>query len=151
MADNKKQQQKKKQDQNPYGNKFTPKKKDPMKPFLPVIGLMVIAAAGAVAWFGAPFLIDWLFTQNMFNIPPNVRSADPTVFQGLVALMIFFVIVGIFGLLYAVVAPRPPKTVHESVLMEERKKAELDRQREIARKRKMKSKMKDANKDIMDI
>jgi hypothetical protein len=151
MADNKKQQQKKKQDANPYGSKFTPKKKDPLKPFLPVIGLMVMAAAGAVAWFGSPFLITWLFNQTLFTIPGNVRSADPFYFQLLVSIMIFFVIVGIFGLLYAIVAPRPPKTVHESVLMNERKQAELDRQRDIARKRKMKSRMKDANKDIMDI
>jgi hypothetical protein len=148
MANDKKQQKKQ---ENPYSGKFTPKKKDPMRAFLPVIGLLVIVAAGAVAWFGSPFLIQWLFTQTYFNIPANVRSADEFFFQLLVSVMIFFVIVGIFGLLYAIVAPRPPKAVHESVLMEERKQAELERQRDVARKRKMRSKMKSGSKDIIDI
>jgi hypothetical protein len=148
---NDKQQQKKKQQESPYAGKFTPKKKDPMRAFLPVIGLLVIVAAGAVAWFGSPFIIQWLFTQDYFNLPASVSSADPFFFQILVSIMIFFVIVAVFSLLYAVVAPRPPKAVHESVLMDERKKMELERQRDVARKRKMKSKMKNANKDVIDI
>lgn len=145
MADKKQQ---KKQDANPYSGKFVPKKKDPLRPFLPVIGLLMIAAAGAVGWFGSPFLIDWLFTQNYVAIPAAVADSDPLTLQALATMMIFFIIVGFGGLLYAIVAPRPPKLVQENVLGQERKQMELERQREVARKRKMKSRMKNANKDI---
>lgn len=161
MAD--KQQQKKKQDVNPYSGKFVPKKKDPLRPFLPVIGLAIIAVAGAVAWFGAPFLLQWLFTQNFFSLPDAMRSTEPVtlyadfvvpanvLLQAITALLIFFVIVGIAAVLYAVVAPRPPKLVSENILAAERKQIQLDQQREEARKRKMRSRMKNATKGIDDI
>jgi hypothetical protein len=150
MAD--KQQQKKKQEANPYSGKFVPKKKDPLRPFLPVLGLLIVAAAGAVAWFGSPFLLDWLLNQqNYVAMPAAVLQADELTLQMLASIMIFFIIIAIGGLLYAVVAPRPPKLVSESVLAAERKQIELDRQRDVARKRKMKSRMKNANKGMDDI
>lgn len=147
MADKKQQ----KKQENPYSGKFTPKKKDPLRPFLPVLGLLIIAAAGAVAWFGSPFLINWLLTQQSFiRIPASVTDADPLVLQGIIAMLIFFIIVAFAAMLYAAVAPRPPKLVQESVLLDERKQMELERQREVARRRKMKAKMKNANKSGMD-
>ena len=161
MAD--KNQKKNNKDVNPYASKFVPKKKDPLRPFLPVIGLLIIAAAGAVAWFGAPFLLQWLFSQNYFRLPDAMRSTEPVtlyadfvipaniLLQAITALLIFFVIVGIAAVLYAVVAPRPPKLISENVLAAERKQNELDRQREEARKRKMKSRMKSATKGIDDL
>lgn len=150
MADKKQQ---KKNDVNPYSGKFVPKKKDPLRPFLPVLGLLIIAAAGAVAWFGSPFLINWLVTQqNFLTIPAAVTDPENALtIQALAAMLIFFIIVAFASLLYAVVAPRPPKLVQENVLLAERKQAELERQRDVARKRKMKARMKNANKEMDDI
>jgi hypothetical protein len=149
MAD--KKQQQKKQDVNPYASKFTPPKKDPLRPFLPVLGLLIIAAAGAVAWFSSPFIRQWLFQQRYVALPAAVMSADQFTLEILISVMVFAIIIAFAGLLYAIVAPRPPKLISENVLAAERKQMELDRQRDVQRKRKMKSRMKDANKGMDDI
>jgi hypothetical protein len=65
--------------------------------------------------------------------------------------MIFLVIVLLFSAIYAAFAPKQDKLVTEGVIKQERIEKEQDRRRTKARKRKMRGRMREGNKDLDDI
>lgn len=128
--------------------KYEPEKKDPLRAFLPIIGLIIIVIAGAVGWFSAPFVLEY----GGQYIPSEVTAQlDEFTLQVLVAVAIFFIIVAVFSAIYALFSPKPNKLVTESVLKQERLAKDQERRRTKARKRKMKARMKEANKDFSDL
>lgn len=131
-----------------YQSKFAPKKKDPLRPFLPIIGLVIMAIAGAVGWFGSPILLE----LGQDYIPAEVTAAmDAMTLQYVVTGMIFLLVVALFATIYALFAPKPDKLVSEATLKREREEMLAERRRMKARKGKMRQKMKSANKDISDL
>ena len=78
---------------------------------LPIFGLIVLILAGAGAFFlSTP--IENLLLDNVSGLP-----VDGTM-QIIVGVVLFVVILMVFGLLYAMIAPKP-KTVHEAQLKKE--------------------------------
>lgn len=128
--------------------KYKKEKKDPLRAFLPVIGLFIMAAAGAVGWFSSPFVLEFAGPY----IPTEVTSQlDEFTLQVLVAVIIFFMLIALFAAIYAMFAPKPSKLATESVLKKERDAKAQERRRTKARSRKMKARMKEANKDFSDL
>ncbi len=128
--------------------KYEPEKKDPLRAFLPIIGLIIIVIAGAVGWFSAPFVLEY----GGQYIPSEVTTQlDEFTLQVLVAVAIFFIIVAVFSAIYALFSPKTNKLVTESTLKQERIAKDQERRRTKARKRKMKARMKEANKDFSDL
>ena len=138
---------KQQQNNNPFGGKFEEKKRDPLRPFYPVIGLLVMAITGAIAYFGAPFVLNYVRPY----LPMVMQTADPQTLQWIFVGGIFLITMTIFGMIYAIFAPKQFIAATEQSLTKERQEKELERKRTIARKRKMIAKMKDANKDAIDI
>lgn len=129
------------------GGKYQVEKKDPLRVFLPIIGLIILVIAAAVGWFSSPILIE----QGAEYIPAEVTNAlEPEMFRILVSVLIFFVIVTVFSTIYALFAPKPEKLVTEAALKSERIAREQDRKRTKARKRKMRERMKAGTKKLDD-
>jgi phosphotransferase system glucose/maltose/N-acetylglucosamine-specific IIC component len=134
--------------QQEFGGKYAPKPKEPLRPFYPIIGLIIAAIAGAIAYFAAPpayELIRANFLQNATGLPPVDQM------ELLIGVMIFLVIVMLFGLLFAAFQPRTPKAVTERGLLEEKQEKERERRRAKQRQRTMREKMRKANKDFTDV
>jgi hypothetical protein len=127
--------------------KYGAEKKDPLKPFYPIIGLIVIVVAGAIGYFAAPSLLT--FTKPY--LPAEVLARPDNELQLLFAGMIFFVIVAVLGFAFALFAPRPPKEVSDKALIAERNAREMERKRQKKRKSSMRRRMKQGTKDVDDI
>lgn len=124
--------------------KYAPKKKDPLRPFYPIIGLLIAGIAGAAAFLGARPLYELIRT----NLSPDVAAGLPTVEQMIpvVGVMIFLVIMLLFSLIFALLQPRKQKVTEQSLLKEKQEKErELRLSRE--RQRTMREKMRKANRD----
>lgn len=132
-----------------FQGKYAPKKKDPLRAFYPIIGLIIIVIAGAVGWFGAPFVLEY----GADYIPRAVTTgiSDPLTLQILVAVLIFFVIVAIFAMVYAIFAPKPTKLVSEGALKREREQKLAEQRRMKKRRRKMNARMRAGNKDLDEL
>jgi|GEM_PF-2678523 len=78
---------------------------------LPLMGLVAIVFAGAGAFFLSP-TVENLLLDNIAGLP-----VDGTM-QLVAGVGVFLLILMVFGLLYAIVAPKP-KTVHETQLKKE--------------------------------
>ncbi len=131
-----------------FGGKYATKKKDPLRPFYPIIGLIVAAIAGAIAYFGASPAYELIRTnllQNATGLPPVEQM------ELLVGVMIFLVIMMLFGLVFAAFQPRTPRAVTERGLLEEKQEKERERRRARQRQRSMREKMRKANKDFTDV
>lgn len=136
------------------GGKFAKKKKDPLKPFYPIIGLIVMVAAGAIGIFAAPFAIDMVSS----NLPTEImqrNEAQLTILsfsiselELMFAAMIFFVVVGFLGFVFAIFAPKPPKEVSEKALMADKRAMDMERKRLKRRKSAMRKRMKQGTKDM---
>ncbi|GAB5490008.1 MAG: hypothetical protein Phog2KO_02230 [Phototrophicaceae bacterium] len=128
--------------------KYKVAKKDPLRAFLPIIGIIIMVVAGAVGWFSSPFVLEFLGPY----IPTEVTTQlDEFTLQILVAVVIFFMLIATFSAIYAMFAPKPSKLVTESALKKERDAKAQERRRTKARSRKMKARMKEANKDFSDL
>lgn len=130
---------------------FQVEKKDPLKPFYPIIGLLVMVIAGAVGWFGSPFALDFADDYIPSDIITSLVEVHPLAPEMVVAFLIFLMIVMLFSAIFAVFAPKKEKLVTESALKQERLAKDADRRRTKARKRKMKSRMREGNKGLDDI
>ena len=129
------------------GGKYAVEKKDPLKPFYPIIGLIVMLIAGAVGWFGSPFVLDfaddYLSRQDVIASLVDVHPLAP---EMVVAFLIFLMIVMLFSAIFAIFAPKKEKLVTEGILKRERMAKDADRRRTKARKRKMRERMREGNK-----
>ncbi|MGJ3238192.1 MAG: hypothetical protein ACFE0Q_05750 [Anaerolineae bacterium] len=128
--------------------KYQTQKKDPLRAFLPIIGIIIMAIAAAVGWFSAPFVLEF----GGAYIPAQVTaSLDEQTLLIVIAAAIFFIIIAFFSAIYAAFAPKPDRLVTEAVLKQERAEVEQERRRKKARRNKMKARMKEGNKDLDDI
>lgn len=128
-----------------YGGKYAPKKKDPLKPFYPVIGLVFAAIAAAVGFFASPFVLQLLKDTVLSSAVGQLPGDD--VMQIVIGVMIFLVMVAVFAMIFAIFAPRPDKLATDQAVIQQKQEMELERQRAKMRNRRMKERMRTANKD----
>ena len=127
------------------GGKFAPKKKEPLKAFYPVIGLILMAIAGAVGYFSSEWAYE-LLGQYVSNLPQ-----DDFQMQMIVAFAIFLAITVVFAAIFAIFAPKPPKMLSEKALLAEKQDRERERLRAKKRKAQMRKKMKGGTRDLGDL
>jgi uncharacterized membrane protein (DUF106 family) len=125
--------------------KYAPKKKDPLKPFYPVIGLVFAAIAAAVGFFASPFVLQLLKDTVLSSAVGQLPADD--VMQIVIGVMIFLVMIALFGMIFAMFAPRPDKLSTDQAVIQEKREREIERQRAKMRGRNMKEKMRTANKN----
>ena len=128
--------------------KYETEKKDPLRAFLPIIGLIIMVVVGAVGWFSSPYVLGFLGPYIPIEMTAQL---DEMTLRLLVSAVIFFILIATFSAIYAMFAPKPSKLVTEASLKKERDAKEQERRRTKARSRKMKSRMKAANKDFSDL
>lgn len=104
---------------------------------LPVVGLVMIIAAGAIA-----FLLSR--PAGVLLRSRIAPGADMQSIQLAAGIGIFLVIIMVFGALYAAIVPKPPKGISEGELDKEKKERFEEAQRAKRRKREMKNKMRDS-------
>ena len=131
--------------ENEYRGKFEKPKVDPLKPYYPIIGLVLLAIAGAVGFFArqpAYAFIQDTFLQGVGGLP------DRETMEYVVAFGIALVIVGIASLAFAVFAPKPKnrKLVAENTLKAQKDQMNEERIRAKRRKQQMEAKMRKANR-----
>ncbi len=134
--------------QEQYGGKYAPKPKNRLRPFYPIIGLIVAAIAGAAAYFGAAPLYEIIRVELLENSP---GLPQPEQMELLVGVMIFLVIVMVFALIFAAFQPRKTIQVSEQSLLKEKQEKEREIRRSRERQRSMREKMRKANKDFDEI
>lgn len=131
--------------------KFVKEKKDPLRPFYPIIGLVILAIGGAVGWFSAPFILDF----GEAYIPPEVTRSlievHPLAPEMTVTGLVVLLLVLVFSAIFAIFAPKPEKLVTEGALKREREQIQQDRRRTKARKRKMRERMRQGTKGMDEI
>lgn len=97
------------------------------KALAPIVGLIALVVAGAGAFFlSTP--VETLLLENINGLP-----VDGTM-QIVAGVGIFLLVLMVFGLLYALIAPKP-KTVHETELKREidARRANQKQQRKVNR------------------
>lgn len=127
---------------NEFGGKYAPKKKDPLKPWYPLIGIILIAIAGAVGFFLRQPVYAFLertLLKGAGNLPAETM-------EYIVAGGIALVIIGVFSAVFALFAPKTNKLVTEKHLLAQKQEAERERLRAKKRKYQMRQKMKQANR-----
>jgi hypothetical protein len=113
------------------------------KVLLPIVGLIVIAGAIAVGAIASGSVATW--AKKTFNL--NIaRQGNIDPIQIASGLVIFIVIMMVFALVYAAIAPKPPRTVNEAQLDKEKKARIADEQRRKRTNRQMKDRMRQRNK-----
>lgn len=132
---------------NNIGGKYQAEKKDPLRAFYPIIGLIVLAIAGAIGYFTAPYVYDYALPY----IKDIVGDYDKQMIIYMFAFMIALVIVAVLGFVFAIFAPKPPKEVGVKALQAERRAIEMERKRMKRRKSAMRKRMKKGTKDMDDI
>jgi len=123
-------------------------KKDPLRPFYPVIGLLLIACFAAIAWVLHEPLRD-ILVENISDLP----QANEEGFQevGYVAGGSIFVILLMFAsLLYAAFAPKQQNVVSERELLNEKKAKEAEIRARKKRKREIQKQMAQDRKNRGD-
>ena len=110
------------------------KKKNPLTAFLPLLGLMLAAAFGLIAYIVSEPVQDML-VQNISGFPREQEA------QYVVAAVIFISLVLIGGVIYSIFAPKPPKLVTERELKKERDRREQEEKDKKRRRRKVQEQM----------
>lgn len=115
------------------------RKRNPITPFLPVLGLFMLVALGAVAFVLSDpvhqFIYEEFFQeeeQQNGTLPEDSFNQDEA--QYMVGGGLFVILLMVMGLLYAMFAPKPDKTVTERELKKE--KMEMQREAELRKRRK---------------
>lgn len=111
----------------------------------PVYGLVMMVAAGAIAYVLGPSLSDW-FQRRAPNV--NVGQFTPAQVDLFFSALIFVAIIGLASLLVAVAAPRRKSTVRETDLVKERKQAEAERRARRKRQLELERKMREENRRL---
>lgn len=109
-----------------------------IRAFFPIIGLILIIVFGVIAWILAPIVTDIVNNAGLLQgFPPELLERFDLISGGL----IFMVMMLFTGLLYAVAAPKPTKSVSERDLDKERKARIAGEQEAKVRKKKAQAKM----------
>jgi predicted outer membrane lipoprotein len=109
-------------------------KKNPLTAFLPILGLLLAVAFGAIAFIVSEPVQD-LLAENISGFPREQEA------QYVVAVVIFISLVLIGGAIYATLAPKPPKLVSERELKKEREQREQEIRDRKRRQRKVQEQM----------
>ena len=128
---------------NEFNSKYQKKQESRLKAFYPLIGLVVMLIAGAIAYFASPLVTEILVEQLLEgDAPENMQVVS----GGLV----FGVIVTIFALVYSLFAARPENRdmLTEEALMKEKEEMEREERAKKRRKRQMLQKMRNRNDDV---
>lgn len=133
------------------GSKYQVEKKDPLKPFYSIIGLVILAIAGAVGWFSAPFILEFLEDFVPPDMIASLVEVHPLAPEMLVTFLVVLMIVFLFSAIFAMFAPKQEKSVSEAALKQEKQSREQERKRIKASRRKMKARMREGNKGMDDI
>jgi hypothetical protein len=130
-----------------YRGKYEAVKKDPLKPWYPVIGLLLIGIAGAAAFFARQPAYAFLKQNLLQGVGANLP--DDTTMEYVVAFGIGLAIIGIFSMVFALFAPKSKnrKLVSESTLKNQKDEMNAERQRAKRRKLQMQSKMKKTRRE----
>lgn len=110
------------------------KKKNPLTPFLPVLGLVLAVALGAIAFILSKPAHEFLMKQ-IETFPQETEV------QYVVAGALFIVFLLFAGLIYAIFAPKQEKLVTERELKKEKDYKEKERLAAKKRKRQIQAKM----------
>ena len=121
-----------------YGAKSGRKKKGTtIRAFLPVLGFLMIAAMGGVAYaLSGP--INLLLQDQLGN---NYPVGQETVMQIVSGVVLFILFVLVAGLLYALFAPRTNKLATEQQMEKERREMWREKERKKRRQRQIQKKM----------
>jgi len=137
---------KKQNDANPYGGRFDAKKGPRLRALYPVIGLIVAALSGAVAFFVAEPAWN-LVLDYLLNGQTNVSENTMILATG---FAIFLMMIMAFAATFALITPSAPKLVNEDQLKKEKDDREREKKRARQRQKAMRAKMKAANKDEIE-
>lgn len=106
------------------------KKKNPITPFLPALGLILAVALGAISYvLSEP--VHTLLIDNISNFPTQIEV------QYVVAVGLFATLILLVAMIYAAFAPKPPKLVSETELKKERDAKAADKRATKRKRRKM--------------
>lgn len=133
--------------QNEFRGKYEAEAKKPLQPYYPVIGLIVMAIAAAIAYFVSTPVFEWI-VPNLLN--GNTQGQELEI-QIAIGVVVWLVIISVFGAMFAVFQPKTSKLVSESALKGEKDEREADRLRAQRRRKQMQQKMRKANKDFTEI
>jgi hypothetical protein len=114
-----------------YARKGRKKNRDPIRPFLPVLGLLLAVALAAISWVIHEPLRDFLVEQFPDLPQPGTESFE--VVGYIAGGVVFVVLLMIVSMLYTIFAPRPEKLTSESQLKRERD--DIDAERRAKKKR----------------
>jgi len=115
-------------------------KRDWQKALLPLVGLILIATAAAIAWALTDVAYDFLLS-NVDGVP-----ADSDEMRLVVGGVLFFIVVMFYSLIYAAIAPKPKATISESELDREKQQKIKEEMRRKKRQKEMKKKLKQQNR-----
>jgi predicted histidine transporter YuiF (NhaC family) len=104
------------------------KKKHPIEDFLPLIGLLLALAMGFIAWVAREPVHD-LLKDNITDFPKDTEVGY------VIAGVLFLIIMLLFGIIYAIFAPKPDKRASEA---EMKKEKTFRRKEEIAKRERKK-------------
>lgn len=121
-----------------------PKKKSPLRAFYPVIGLLILIAAGAAGYFARVPAYAWLRD----NTPLGTVAAPAEQMEIAVGIVIAMSVLLLSAFLFALVQPRDKakSLVKESALRKEREAMDAERRAKKRRQKEMRRKMKQRNR-----
>jgi hypothetical protein len=125
--------------ENLFNSKYQPKKRSPLKPFYPVIGLFILIVFGAISYFLSRPVTELVDARTTIAL-------EFAQLQLVIAIGIFIVLILALAAVYSVFQPKTPKGVSERDL--DREKQEKMREAAAAnrRKKEMQAKMRARNK-----
>lgn len=101
-----------------YGGKYNPRSW--RKILLPVMGFIILACSGAIS-YALSFPATQFVRQRVEGLPE-----DEIGIQVVVGFSIFLVLIGVFAIFYAMLAPKPSKMISENQLEKEKKARERE-------------------------
>ncbi|MDX2076118.1 MAG: hypothetical protein SFZ02_06790 [bacterium] len=123
-----------------------PKKKNALGAFLPLIGLFLIAAAGAVGFVLSTPLTEWLQTSVLANNAADIADNLDLV-KLIVGIVVAIVLLLFTAMLYAAFAPKPTKLTNERELKKEKEDKLAEDLARKKRKQEVNRKMAAENKE----
>jgi len=115
-------------------DKLGKKQKSPVNAWLPVLGLILAACAGVLAYAASPMAYEWLDGRSD-RFPPPVLTPEQA--QWITAGVLFVVFLMVAWALVAVFVPRPKSRITDKDLAQGRKDMYADKKRQKKRQRKM--------------
>lgn len=87
--------------------------------FWPIIGLMVLLSAGAIAYFAGPAVVDWMDESNVVRGFPPSGVPESTV-DWILRFIVFVVVFLLVSLAVAAAVPKKKTMVNEKQLSKQR-------------------------------